>query len=191
MGFLSDWLSGKGNGRPDLKEIMAKEGPDPVCKYCGGKEFFEGPSGGLSTNILCTNYECRHWFNYSPVLETLEDLHRQEPTKEEKIKEIERLTDTVKTNGGFVKIDVIYQEGKDLFEKGDSALACLQQNTEGDYCATQSDIIRMAGYIDAFVKYIKSNNARLDEQINALEVIKPPTRKFLTMIEDYWLPKNK
>lgn len=53
------------------------------CLYCKGTEFYEGPSGGLSINVLCANPECRHWFNYN-LLTELEDLHRVEPTKEEK-----------------------------------------------------------------------------------------------------------
>ena len=47
------------------------------CTYCGGTKFFEGPSGGASTNILCANIECRHWFNDTPF--GLEDLKRIKP----------------------------------------------------------------------------------------------------------------
>lgn len=50
----------------------------PRCTYCRGTEFYEGPSGGMSTNILCANPECRHWFNYIPILGRLDDLNRVE-----------------------------------------------------------------------------------------------------------------
>ena len=34
------------------------------CPDCGGKNFLEGPQGGISTNIMCA--KCRHRFNASP-----------------------------------------------------------------------------------------------------------------------------
>jgi len=50
------------------------------CKYCGGTKFYEGPSGGLATNVLCANPKCRHWFNYLPEpIDRLDDLNRVEP----------------------------------------------------------------------------------------------------------------
>jgi hypothetical protein len=33
------------------------------CTYCGGEKFYEGPSGGMAVNIICTNPTCRHMFN--------------------------------------------------------------------------------------------------------------------------------
>lgn len=57
----------------------------PTCTYCQGTEWYIGPSGGLSTNILCSNKECRHWFNYTPVLDQLDDLKRVEPAEERKV----------------------------------------------------------------------------------------------------------
>ena len=33
------------------------------CVDCGSKKFYEGPRGGLSTNIQCI--VCSHWFNNS------------------------------------------------------------------------------------------------------------------------------
>jgi len=32
------------------------------CPDCGSTEFYEGPSGGLCTNIQCAG--CQHWFNH-------------------------------------------------------------------------------------------------------------------------------
>jgi len=52
---------------------------EPICTYCGGTKWYEGPSGGMSTNILCANPECRHWFNYHQAIMPMEDLHRVEP----------------------------------------------------------------------------------------------------------------
>jgi len=48
------------------------------CSYCGGIKFYEGPTGGMSRNLLCANPRCRHWFNYTPVIDRLDDLHRVE-----------------------------------------------------------------------------------------------------------------
>jgi len=39
-----------------------------VCPDCGGKGgFYEGPSGGMSTNIYCMNPKCRAFFNFTPM----------------------------------------------------------------------------------------------------------------------------
>lgn len=37
------------------------------CPDCGLEGFYEGPSGGASTNIVCTNEETPHWFNVTPM----------------------------------------------------------------------------------------------------------------------------
>lgn len=33
------------------------------CPDCSGKDFFEGPSGGVCTNWKCANEACGHYFN--------------------------------------------------------------------------------------------------------------------------------
>lgn len=33
------------------------------CPFCGKSEFYEGPQGGLSMNIMCANSECEAKFN--------------------------------------------------------------------------------------------------------------------------------
>ena len=33
------------------------------CSDCGSKSFYEGPSGGLATNVRCAG--CKHWFNFA------------------------------------------------------------------------------------------------------------------------------
>lgn len=48
---------------------------NPRCRYCGGRRFFEGPSGGMSTNIMCAEPACEHWFNHTPFM-ALDDLHQ-------------------------------------------------------------------------------------------------------------------
>lgn len=54
--------------------------PSPMaCTYCGGTSFYEGPSGGASTNVLCAEPSCRHWFNVCPEIGYMDDLHRIEP----------------------------------------------------------------------------------------------------------------
>jgi hypothetical protein len=37
-----------------------------VCPDCGSKEgFYQGPQGGISTNIFCANPKCRSGFNFT------------------------------------------------------------------------------------------------------------------------------
>jgi len=40
-----------------MKEFVKHE----ACPDCGGKDFIEGPCGGMSQNIKCSG--CGHWFN--------------------------------------------------------------------------------------------------------------------------------
>lgn len=90
-------------------------GSDPVkCTYCGGTRFHKGPSGGISQNILCANTNCRHWFNYSQGIVPLEDLHRVEPTADQRAIEIaerDRAEDEV--NQEFA---TCYREGRSVRE---------------------------------------------------------------------------
>lgn len=46
-----------------LFEIIAS-GKCPDCRHRG---FYEGPSGGMSTNIICANRDCRSKFNVTPM----------------------------------------------------------------------------------------------------------------------------
>lgn len=46
-----------------------------ACPDCGSKEFMEGPSGGMSTNIKC--HGCGHWFNAMLPL-SIERIHINE-----------------------------------------------------------------------------------------------------------------
>ena len=45
-------------------EIKYKLDYKPACPNCGSTEFYEGPSGGASTNIKCVG--CGLWFDFSP-----------------------------------------------------------------------------------------------------------------------------
>ena len=38
------------------------------CPFCGGSQFFEGPRGGIATNIYCTNPACDARFNFCPPM---------------------------------------------------------------------------------------------------------------------------
>lgn len=37
------------------------------CPDCGGEGFWEGPSGGMSVNIMCVH--CQNRFNVTPIIE--------------------------------------------------------------------------------------------------------------------------
>lgn len=44
-----------------------------ACPHCKRKtRFYEGPSGGLSTNIQCE--KCGWWFNVTPVIGIAQDI---------------------------------------------------------------------------------------------------------------------
>jgi len=71
------FLFGK-NARPQPKP------PEPEhfrCTYCSGTQFYEGPSGGLSTNIMCANPDCQHWFNHHRGIIPVDDLHQVTPSR--------------------------------------------------------------------------------------------------------------
>ena len=45
----------------DNNKLTEKARNHPVCPDCGGKKFYNGPSGGMSQNIQCA--KCKHKFN--------------------------------------------------------------------------------------------------------------------------------
>ena len=47
-----------------------------VCPDCGGKDWFEGPSGGMNVNIKCSG--CGLWLNYSPRLGLAQRIGRRD-----------------------------------------------------------------------------------------------------------------
>ena len=113
------------------------------CTYCGGSKFYEGPSGGLSTNVLCVNPECRHWFNYTDVLNTMEDLNSVEPSDAEK----EALWVQRKKEQDEWPARTT-AEGRDIYLAGESALECATDHG----AITYSSVVRLCGFIDAMLK---------------------------------------
>ena len=121
---------------------LGKMGQKPKCTYCGGTEFYEGPSGGASTNILCANKECRHWFNITPL--GIEDLKTVESTVEEKeLEKKKREEEETKRN------TEIHCEGYGLFHQNAPAKSCLVDSPYGGYGAARTNLLRLCGYIDA------------------------------------------
>ncbi len=47
-------------------ELMKAVEKHKACPDCGSKEFYEGPSGGLATNVQCAG--CNHRFNFAMPL---------------------------------------------------------------------------------------------------------------------------
>jgi hypothetical protein len=125
----------------------------PKCTYCGGTDFFEGPSGGMSTNVLCANEKCRHWFNYTPVLETLDDLKRVEPTKEEKT-----TAEARRRAESDAKRLEHYRAGRELFEQGKSARDCIQTAANYTVPITHSDVQRLCGFMDANAEMVRGTS---------------------------------
>ena len=100
----------------------------PKCTYCGGTDFLEGPSGGMSTNILCANEKCRHWFNWTPLLSQLDDLNRVEPTDEERAKAKATAMDKTKADA-----ETRFQEGRNAYHLGQRIGACGGSGANGGY----------------------------------------------------------
>lgn len=51
---------------PERTDLFYIVGMKNTCPDCGSKGFYEGPSGGMSTNIFCRNRDCRSGFNLTP-----------------------------------------------------------------------------------------------------------------------------
>lgn len=112
------------------------------CTYCGGTKFFEGPSGGMSTNVLCANDKCRHWFNHTPF--GMDDLNRVEPTKAEKetAEEI-RAREYREARLGR------YNTGRQAFADGKPLGSLRTSFSYGGYSEASDNIDRICGFIDA------------------------------------------
>ena len=50
-----------------------------ICPDCGGKGFYEGPSGGMSQNIICMNATCGSRFNTTGPLGLVERISSPSP----------------------------------------------------------------------------------------------------------------
>lgn len=106
------------------------------CTYCGSERFYEGPSGGASTNVLCANDDCRHWFNVDPWC-GLEDLNRvQPPPGKEKILPT---VDQVKER--------YIREGRECYLQG-GPLAEILESKPGWHACTGADLYRIAGWLE-------------------------------------------
>lgn len=129
------------------------------CLYCKGTDFFEGPSGGGSQNVLCANDKCRHWFNVTPF--GLEDLHRVEPSNEEKLAE-QHQQEIVEKNATAH----FYNEGRSFYQKGDSSLKCLSSPLYGNYAEPHENVLRLCGFLDALKEDISNNSLNSKENQN-------------------------
>lgn len=65
---MLDWLRNFFRKKPEVRTRLA-------CPYCGTVEFYWGPEGGMSQNIMCANPKCEHWFNYHQNIIPMDDLH--------------------------------------------------------------------------------------------------------------------
>lgn len=119
----------------------------PRCTYCGGTEFFNGPSGGLSQNILCTNTNCRHWFNFSIFVDRLEDLNKVEPTEEEKASQEKE----VKAKK-MMQIRVEIAEGEKIYSSGMPVEDCFVDEVYGYTALTHADAHRVVGWLAAWAR---------------------------------------
>ncbi len=113
------------------------------CTYCDGTNFFEGPSGGGSVNVLCSNPDCRHWFNDMGPM-GFEDLHKVEPTDEEKIKKQENIK-----SEASLAMDERYREGWKAY-KNDKHPEVLRMDARyGGYAEASHNIDRLWGWLMA------------------------------------------
>lgn len=120
------------------------------CPYCGGDKFIEGPSGGMSINILCANKECRHWFNYHGGIMSMDDLKRVEPTEAEK--EAEKRDHEQKKREDQAER---FNSGMERYRQGSSAISMLV-NPNYARGADAENVERLLGFIDAMCDDIRT-----------------------------------
>lgn len=118
------------------------------CTYCGGTKFFEGPSGGMSTNILCANEKCRHWFNATPF--GLDDLNKVEPTADEEARKRAEL----KAEADAARL-VRYNEGRTAFLDGKPAGTVRTSKAYGGYAEAADNIDGLCGFVDAMAEQMR------------------------------------
>ena len=156
--------------------------PDQLrCTYCGGTEFLEGPSGGMSTNVLCANKACRHWFNWTgdPIFR-LDDLNRVEPTEEQRKSEADaqalaaeqafcdRKAEGAAAYAAFAPIGPCAGASTNRYiaEPIDSYSTALRRSKAyGGYSEAYTNIDRLVGYIEAMHRHVID----LQEEVNALK----------------------
>ena len=133
--------------------MVAKAETGLQCTYCKGTEFYEGPAGGVSVNVLCAEESCRHWFNYTPF--GMEDLNRVEPVEPT---EQERLAAEVKLAVEWrTHEQKMFAEGAGHYLTGLTAGELLQKYRREayGYGESRNNVLRLAGWIDEFVKDAK------------------------------------
>lgn len=138
----------------------------PKCTYCGGTQFFEGPSGGMSTNILCMNDACRHWFNWTPAIDELDDLKRVEPTKEE-----HDLAEAARRAANDARHEAFFEEGRQAY-RDRKPLHTLRQNYS--YTSeSRATISKLCGYIEAMGGEVRGVCQRADEMLSRVDKLIP------------------
>lgn len=135
-----------------IMENFEKKDNPLICPYCGGDKFREGPSGGMSTNILCANPDCRHWFNYHGGILPMDDLKRVEPTEAEKEAE-KRKHDKAKDEAFATRI----RQGYDFFKQyGSTTVMRLAQQERGFTYPRHEQIDQLCGFMDAMCDAIRT-----------------------------------
>lgn len=113
------------------------------CTYCNGTEFYKGPSGGMATNMLCANPDCRHWFNDLGPL-GFADLHRVEPTPDEEALRKEAHAKEV----ALAKL-ARFKEGADCFAAGRDPETLRSNYAYCSYAESADNVDRLVGYLRA------------------------------------------
>lgn len=126
-----------------------------ACGYCQGTQFHEGPSRGMSTHYVCANPKCRHWFNYKPGF-GLEDLHRVEPTQQEKDEAAYYAVARAEK-----RMLSVFLQGREIYHSNRDIRDCIHNgwsDTFKDFGQTQGeDIIKMAGWISEAIQDLKKS----------------------------------
>lgn len=133
------WPFGK---KPDAESDDSVEQEEKVikCTYCGGTQFYGGPEGGLSQNILCANPNCRHWFNHTVF--GMDDLHKVEPTEEEK------QTEKQKRQAERDEQDLaLIAEGAKIYKDGHHIRDCIRRRQYTN--VPWEDLLRVMGWTEA------------------------------------------
>jgi hypothetical protein len=124
------------------------------CTYCGGTDFWAGPSGGGSVNQRCANPKCRHWFTETAV--GFEDLQAVEPLPEEVGLDYKRAAEEFSARNL-----TIYNEGVAAFKADVSLFNLLRahQSPFGGY-ASGENLWRFAGWLDALHEVVNTKARR-------------------------------
>jgi hypothetical protein len=136
------------------------DGKSLRCTYCGGTDFYEGPSGGMSTNVLCANSNCRHWFNWTEMLHRLDDQKRIEPTADEKAQqEARHRAERDEKFAGRMN------EGREFYRVSRSTAAMRMAQRERQWTYPQNEHFdQLCGFIDALCDEVHSLKDQLERK---------------------------